>query len=90
MKTLEPIIMQKHIEIGVQLIVLWQPVHYILTDLLDIKTTIKRGWKISGHKTLFFSNNQVSGESDLFGGSDYSDDSPETWLSLSSPSTFLL
>ena len=34
MKTLEPIIMQKNIEIGVQLIVLWQPVHYILTDLL--------------------------------------------------------
>ena len=34
MKTLELIVLQNNIEFGVQLIVLWQPVHYILTDLL--------------------------------------------------------
>ena len=43
MKTLEPIIMQKNIEIGVQLIVLWQPVHYILTDLLHPSQTVYTG-----------------------------------------------
>ena len=41
-KTLEPIIMQKNIEIGVELIVLWQPVHYILTDLLCVLVVVKR------------------------------------------------